>query len=178
MKINILINYYFKPLAEEDFQLLFEWQNQPHVLWWWQTVNEWPEFVKKYRDHIACDHIFPFIVYFNDIPIGYVQYYLVEKLDDEVIRNIFKQPENVVGLDIFIGNPDFVARGHGKNCMKAFIKMLFQKPKIEMVIVDPRPENTLAINCFTKVGFQPINCKEEAPTNIILMGLGKKDFNF
>jgi RimJ/RimL family protein N-acetyltransferase len=168
--------YSFKPLEEKDIQLLFEWQKQPHVSWWWQTETEWPEFENKYTEYISSDHVFPFIIQIKGQAIGYIQYYHVDKLDNESIFKSFRTPESVVGIDIFIGEPDYIASGHGTKCMRLFIEKIFQNPKIETVIVDPRAENLLAISCFSKIGFKPIYANKEDHADIVLMGLHKKDF--
>lgn len=176
-KIKIF-QYSFSPLEEQDFQILFEWQQQPHVAWWWQTGTDWPNFVEKYKQHIESDYIFPFIINLDNKPIGYIQYYYIDQLQPEGWHKNFANLEMVVGIDVFIGEQDYMAKGHGTASMKSFIKTLFEKPEIETVIVDPRPENIHAVHCFEKLGFKTIAQIEAPDGPVLIMGLNKSSINF
>jgi RimJ/RimL family protein N-acetyltransferase len=174
----------FRPLAEQDFSLMFEWAKNPHVAWWWQTAKQWPEFVEKYKQHIAADYIFPFIMQVDNTPIGYIQYYYADMVDIDWCREIFSNSDapssnsdgsdnhsaansissansilasnSVVGIDIFIGNADYFAKGYGTIFMQKFIDKLWESANIKKIIVDPQPENLQAVKCFEKLGFMPV----------------------
>jgi RimJ/RimL family protein N-acetyltransferase len=149
---------------------MFEWAKNPHVAWWWQTENEWPEFVEKYKQHISSDYIFPFIMQVDNTPIGYIQYYYADMVDIDWCREMFSNSDSadshsvdnsvatsgVVGIDIFIGNPDYFAKGYGTIFMQKFIDILWTDADIKKIIVDPQPENLQAVKCFEKLGFEPI----------------------
>lgn len=157
IRIKPALTYTFKPLEEQDFKLLFNWQQNPHVAWWWQPACEWPYFVKKYRQHIAADYIFPFIMQVNGTSIGYIQYYHVNMVDLEWFDKAFgDDKDSVVGIDIFIGNPDYFAKGYGSLFMKLFIEKLWGNGNIKKIIVDPQPENIQAVHCFKKIGFSEV----------------------
>lgn len=174
---NLVNDYLFKPLEESDIDLLFEWQSRPHVAWWWQEGCSRTEFESKYKQYIASDHVFPFLIYKDSKPIGYIQYYRVDKVSDEKIRRLFAKPSNVVGIDLFIGEPQYIAAGHGTKIMNLFINKIFQSlTDVEIIIVDPRPENTLAVNCFTKIGFSPIFKDKTQNEECLWMQLNRHDW--
>ena len=152
-----LSEYTFKPLSEKDLALLFKWVAQPHVSWWWQTSSLWDDFVEKYRQYIESDYIFPFVMQVNGQPIGYIHYYRVNMVDLDWFDKAFEKDKDfIVGIDIFIGNSDYFAKGFGTIFMKKFIEILWENSDIKKIIVDPQPENTQAVHCFKKIGFKKI----------------------
>ncbi|MFA6534730.1 MAG: GNAT family N-acetyltransferase [Candidatus Babeliales bacterium] len=148
--------YSIRALTEQDFQTMFQWLQNPHVSWWWQVGTQWPKFVEKYRQHIECDYIFPFIMQVDGNAIGYIQYYYTSMVDISWVNEISDKPKSTVGIDIFIGNPEYFAKGYGTIFMKMFIEELWKQSEIKKIIVDPQPENLQAIHCFKKLGFTEI----------------------
>lgn len=75
----------FTPLAKPHFPLLLKWLEAPHVKAWWDTdVHYTPELIQeKYGSYVdgykqigsERKPIHAFIIYFDDAPIGYIQYY-------------------------------------------------------------------------------------------------------
>ncbi|MDF2578343.1 MAG: family N-acetyltransferase [Chlamydiales bacterium] len=90
----------FSPLRMEDLDLLISWLMRSHVMNYWEESLDQIVLRKKYEDKIE-DKISPsFIIYQQQNPIGYIQYYWANKVGngwwpDEV--------EGTVGIDLFIG---------------------------------------------------------------------------
>jgi aminoglycoside 6'-N-acetyltransferase len=165
--------YIFKALTKKDIPLLFEWTMQPHVAWWWQTASNWADFEKKYQDYIKSDHVFPFMMCENNKAFGYIQYYWIDKLDDAWVDQLFSRSAGIVGIDVFIGDQDYLAKGHGTKCMAEFIEKLWKNPEIRKIIVDPCPENMQAVGCFKKLGFKEVEQVESQHGIVAIMELNR-----
>lgn len=140
----------FKSLQAADLDLLCQWFDKPHVKEWWNDRLTHEEIKDKYRKRIGGSDIVPFIVYFGDKPIGFIQYYYATKVGNGWWPD---QIEGTVGIDQFIGEEDFINRGYGTQMILAFNKNLFEDPIIQKIITDVDPKNLRAIRCYEKSGF-------------------------
>ena len=104
----------------------------------------------KYRERIDDTIVVPFIAYLDDMPIGFIQYYHVDKVGDGWWPD---EVEGTVGIDQFIGEADNINRGYGTQMICAFNKMLFKNSAIKKIITDVDPKNKRAIRCYEKAGF-------------------------
>ncbi len=155
----------FKPLREGDITLLAQWFKQPHIAQWWPTESTLDnqslhnKYLKKITSHGQA-----FIVYLGDRPIGYIQCYLADKEFDH----------ETWGIDQFIGEADYLGKGYGTQMVKSFVALLFNKPNIKRVIVDPDPKNARAIRCYEKAGFRKIGLCETVDGIVELMEITKE----
>lgn len=62
----------FKPLQENDLELLCKWLDMPHVKEWWNDGLNHDEIKEKYRKRIGDTIVVPFIVYLDNKPIGFI----------------------------------------------------------------------------------------------------------
>ncbi len=158
----------FKKISENDIPLLINWFNQPHVQRWWPTPEK-EELIEKFLTRIRSKNTFGYIVYLDNHPIGYIQYYYIDYNEEKTGMWLPKLPENTVGTDQFIGDPDYIGKGYGQRFITAFIKYLQTiEPNITTIIVDPEPENSIAIKCYEKVGFTKI-CSLHRPLGDALL---------
>jgi aminoglycoside 6'-N-acetyltransferase len=63
------------------------------------------------------------------------------------------QPKGTRGIDLFIGEPDMIARGHGSALIRAFVEDRL-KHGAPRIVTDPDPLNTRAVRAYEKAGFQ------------------------
>jgi aminoglycoside 6'-N-acetyltransferase len=153
----------FKPVVRADIPLVREWFKNPHVIKWWPAPpvgcdeHGFERFLCKMRDDV-----FPYVMMLDGRPIGYIQYYLVNPDSEKhawlpPILTAFSIGQDILGIDVFIGEQECCGKGLGQLCIKKFVDFLLHLPtKINMIIIDPDPANTAAIKCYTKVGFTPI----------------------
>jgi RimJ/RimL family protein N-acetyltransferase len=133
----------FRPLTPDDYPLLLDWLQRPHVKEWWDDGDDTLE---KVAAHYSDPDAERFILLYRDPvteearPIGYFQYYLEE--------------EGVVGIDQFIGEADLLNRGLGTAAVRAFLQLVIARENPRRIILDPEPENARAIRCYEKVGFR------------------------
>lgn len=119
----------FKWLKEVDLPLLYTWIKQPEVArWWYESSLDWPTFQQKYLDKLSNSTVFPFLVYFDKCPIGYIEYYVANKVGDGWWLD---QPNGVYGIDVFIGESKKLGRGYGGIFLRKFIDILLTKQELK-----------------------------------------------
>lgn len=82
----------FKRLTEVDIPLVASWFKEPHVKEWWPTPEDNEDFFNQFLIKIRSKDTFPYLVLLNETPIGYIQYYYID-------RRLEKKP--VLGCQTF-----------------------------------------------------------------------------
>jgi RimJ/RimL family protein N-acetyltransferase len=129
---------------------------------------------EKYLPRILNPESIPnFIVYADDTPIGYIQLYSVkDSLPDGVTdysHPLFYslKPNEIVGIDLFIADKNYLKKGYATLTLTNFIKEYIQG-KFSLLVTDPLKSNKNAIQFFEKNGFKKIkhnnNTKNELMT--------------
>lgn len=150
----------FIPLAESHFPLLLKWLEAPHVKAWWDQDVKWtPELIRaKYADYVkgyklesgTTKTIKAYIIYIDNIPIGYIQIYNAYDFPRE--EPLTELPHSLAAFDIFIGEQDYLKQGIGS---KAIVQFLQEHGKLYThVFVDPESTNIAAIRAYEKAGFK------------------------
>jgi hypothetical protein len=101
----LVSDFTFKPLSTADLETLCDWLLKPHVLEWWNDHLARDEIKIKYGQRINNKTIYPFIVYHQNKPIGFIQYYWASKVGDGWWPN---ENDHTVGIDQFIGEIDYI----------------------------------------------------------------------
>ncbi len=154
--------YRFRPLAVADLPLIERWLNHPHVReWWGDPVSALAEI----KDHVGDPAIDVFIVSFGPVPIGYQQSYDPHAEPDHPLQD---QPIGTRGIDQFIGEPDFIGRGHGSAFIRDFVERSFAAGA-PRVVTDPHPRNARAIRAYAKAGFHPIGRRRTLSGEALLL---------
>jgi RimJ/RimL family protein N-acetyltransferase len=167
---NINKRIYFKPLETSDLDILCKWFKEPHVLEWWNDHLSLDEIKDKYGNRIGNDDICPYIVYLDDKPIAFIQYYWAGKVGKGWWPN---ENAHTVGLDQFIGEEHYINKGVGTLMMKEFIQYLFENPLIKKIITEASPDNLRAKRCYEKAGFHEAGIVETPDGKSILMEILK-----
>ena len=142
--------YGFRPMTKADLPRMANWLAQPHVARWWDDAET---SLARIEAHLGpADSVEPFMILVDERPIGYVQSYDIHAEVDHPYRD---QPAGTIGIDISIGEPDLVGRGHGPRIVDAFVRRLFDAG-VPRVVIDPDPANTAAIRAYAKAGFAPV----------------------
>jgi aminoglycoside 6'-N-acetyltransferase len=129
----------FRTLENSDFQILFAWLQEPHVMEWWDDGDDTIEKVKSHYTS-DMDTVFRFILQSDSgNPVGYFQFYI--------------EQDGVIGIDQFIGDSSLLNKGIGTAAVKGFVEIVNRNRSPESIIVDPDPTNKRAIRCYEKVGF-------------------------
>lgn len=151
---------YFKRLCENDLELLYTWFKDPIINQLYARNQHWSldDIKQKYLPRIlGYDNVPSFIIFKNSNPIGFIQYYcLIEHLPEGIQgynNSLFKEytPDELVGIDLFIGQNIDRGQGLGKTIINCFITEYLTQ--FRAVIVDPNNENIQAIRFYEKTGF-------------------------
>jgi aminoglycoside 6'-N-acetyltransferase len=141
----------------------------------------------KYLPRIVGNENVPsFIVYQNNDPIGFIQYYPVTNHLPEVpvtgellsLKNpLFNtyHPNEIAGIDCFIAESNDRGKGKGEQMISAFITEFLKDYRA--VIVDPVQDNHPAIRCYEKTGFERTDFSEDKKLGADLLERQKHKIN-
>ena len=126
---------------------LVAWLARPHVAEWFTAPAA---FTDEVEGNLDADWIRFFIVHHQGQPIGFIQDYDAVNQPVPVFAG---EPAGTRGIDQFIGEADFVDRGHGSAFIRLFVERLLAAgaPRI---ITDPDPANARAVRAYQKAGFR------------------------
>ena len=144
----------FRNVCDRDFITLYNWLKVPHVKeFWFQNESlTYEQVCEKYSKRLKEDVIELFIILKSEVEIGFIQTYIIDE------KESFKVKDTIKGIDLYIGEIDYVHKGYGKDIILSFIKEhVFNDNSIRYAGIDPEVENIIAIKAYRKVGFKHIN---------------------
>ena len=164
----------FKPLHKDDLQLLYQWFQEPTINQLYARSQKWSlkDIENKYLPRLTGhDNVPSFIIYSDNNPIGFIQYYCLSEHYPEGIQKVsslFKnyQPNQIAGIDLFIATQENRGQGLGVIIINQFINEFLSH--FRLVVVDPNHNNIQAIRCYKKSGFQESNYSE-APDYVLMI---------
>lgn len=144
----------FRLLKKDDLKLIHQWFLSEHVKKWY-SKKEWTidELKAKYLPAILGKiPTFRFLIFFEEKPIGQIQMYKISGHPE--YQKTVQVNENAAGIDLFIGEKDFLHKGFGSIIIKKFLKdFVFAKLDVGLCIIGPEPTNIAAIKAYKKAGF-------------------------
>ena len=78
------------------------------------------------------------------------------------------QPPSTRGIDLFIGEPSMIGRGHGPALIRRFVDDRLQSGALR-IVTDPDPANHRAIRAYEKAGFRRDRLVETPDGSALLM---------
>lgn len=143
---------YFEPLQRKHFSIIHEWFNKPHVQSFYSLRHWTLEEVKNKLSPYIDGNVHGFLIS-NGSPIGYIQYYSIKDYPwngQDLTEDIVKTG---AGLDLFIGEEEYIGKGIGKEAIKAFLEEMIWN-KYDYCVVDPHKDNLNSIKLFESCGFR------------------------
>ena len=139
----------------KDYKLLEKWYQEEEVyLSFEQRKLSYEEIVAKYSKRtLENSNISVFMIKYDDIPIGIIQYKLIED-ENKKLYNI--DIDNCYEIDIFIGKVKLHNKGIGKIVINLISDYLFSEKSANLLIMCPLKENIKAIKCYEGCGFKII----------------------
>ncbi|MCV0424044.1 MAG: acetyltransferase [Roseibium sp.] len=147
----------FRPVLEEDLELLAAWMQEPHWREWWGN----PETeLRNIEEKVAGrDSTRPYIFQKDGVDKGYIQVWFVRDQQNSDYVNecpwLTLLPSDAVGVDLSIGLPEDLSSGLGTQVLRAFVRKLLNEG-YSRILIDPDPKNKRAVRCYRKVGFEVI----------------------
>lgn len=154
MRLYIDEDIYLRDIVdnEEEYMRLYNWCLNPSVYKYFeQRLLSYDEVVSKYKRRVGNEEVKTLIIVYKDREIGLVQY---EKMDDEDRERFGILLDDVVSIDIFIGDSSFYGLGIGTRVVKYISKYLLSK--FDMVIANVQSNNNSSINMCLKSGFKKL----------------------
>jgi RimJ/RimL family protein N-acetyltransferase len=130
----------FRPLTDSDLPLITQWLNKPHIIKWYESIDEWLTELNQRNGEFSWLH--HFVVIYGDTPIGFCQYYDCfdsVRFEEWNGRKFTKRGE-VYSIDYLIGEESYLGKGYGKELVKQLTDLVFSLGASE-IIVDPDKEN-------------------------------------
>ncbi|MGD9152274.1 MAG: GNAT family N-acetyltransferase [Gammaproteobacteria bacterium] len=154
----------FKKFSEEDVPVFYNWAEKPHVKnTWFQEVYEKKEAILEKIKGNSYDY--PFLILIDDKPIGYIQCEdlttFFKENPDCKNKYYFNEPKGTYCIDLFIGEKDYLGKGHGTKIIKQFSNWLLTKPEVKKLVIDPSTSNKKAIHCYEKAGFKYVRTAKD-----------------
>jgi RimJ/RimL family protein N-acetyltransferase len=146
----------FRPLRSSGLPLLHRWLNAPHVArWWYGDDTSWRGVVEEYTRYIeGREPVEPYLILHDDRPIGYIQAYLVSD-DEEYAGLVEVEVEDSAGVDMFIGEEEYLYRGLGGEILRRFlVEVVFRDERVRVCVIGPESKNVAAIRAYEKAGFR------------------------
>lgn len=141
----------FIPFQKEHLPLLRSWLNASHIKPYWHESDDDQKLADKFLVQLPERNVSPFIIQWDRNIIGYIQYYDAKRVGGGWWPN---EPQGTFGIDLMLGEINFVGKGLAPSIIKEFVQFLVNKePTAKEVIIDPSPENQIAIRAFEKSGF-------------------------
>ena len=139
----------------KDYKLLEKWYQEEEVyLSFEQRKLSYEEIVNKYSKRTLENSKIPvFMIEYDDIPIGIIQYQLI---DDENRKLYNLDIDNCYEIDIFIGEISLHNKGIGKIVINLISDYLFKEVNAKLLVMCPLKENIKAIKCYEGCGFKII----------------------
>lgn len=152
-----------------DLELLRRWDEQPHVVesdpnddWGWE--NELGRDL-EWREQLIAE--------VDGQPIGYLEI-LDPARDDEQYWGDCEN--NLRAIDIWIGEAEYLGRGHGTRMMQLALERCFAVPTVDAVILDPLFSNERARRFYERLGFRYVERRRFGADDCAVYRLERGDY--
>lgn len=145
----------FRRLEEKDLELMYRWLNTDFVVKWYEKGGcSFDKVVKKYLPRIKGEQsTFSYVIVCDNKDIGYIQTYMIE--DYPEYNQYVNSDEHAAGMDMFIGERDYIHKGLGKHILTKFLReFVFHLNYAQCCIIGPELKNMIAIRAYQKSGFR------------------------
>lgn len=126
---------------------LGDWLRQPHVARWWGDPQLAMESSPR-RSPGTCA-----VIVADGVPVGYLSWQTPPR-DELEAAGLVDLPEDLVDIDILIGEPEFIDRGVGPRSLCLLLARFRVDPLVSFAGVGTSVENRRAIRAFEKAGFR------------------------
>jgi aminoglycoside 6'-N-acetyltransferase len=140
----------------DDYTRLMRWRSAPHVAEWWDTAQTelgLDGVIAKYRSRTGTeDPTTACVIEVAGLPIGYIQFYPWAAYENEMHEIGFALPTGYWGVDIFIGERDYLDRGFGSQAVSLIHRYLVEERGAAGVALVVARDNNRAQRAYAKAG--------------------------
>jgi GNAT superfamily N-acetyltransferase len=142
----------FPRLELQHVDLVHGWLDAPHALRWFDGPHTRDEVLHDWFGEGAAG-VAAHLAVVDGVPVGLFQWEPFGGYPALMQAYGVRDPR-AVNCDVLLA-PGASARGHGAALLRAFLKdVVFVDPRVTTCILDPEPENAIAIRCYEKAGFR------------------------
>ena len=128
-------------------QRLRGWLHRPHVARWWGDAQLALEYA------LTCSPENHAVIVADGAPVGYLCWQTPPQNELEAV-GLADLPEDLVDIDVFIGEPEFIDRGVGPRSLSLLLARLRVDCRVTAAGVGTSVSNERAIRAFEKAGFR------------------------
>lgn len=130
-----------------DLDLIARWVGEHHVCRWWGDPEE--VFTELEETFLKPGHV---IIEAQGFKVGFLVYSQPtrEELDTAGLHDV---STDCIDLDLFIGEPDALGRGFGREAIRVAVEHIFATTNAPLIIAAMSGKNTIAVESAQKVGF-------------------------
>ncbi len=152
----------FEPLTENDIERLHRWFQAPHVRPWFGGGQKFETMSEEYLEYIHGEvPVHAYIISQDKKPIGLLTWQRFGDFPD-FQRQYEVDDENAVNCDMLIGELDAAHRGWGVSILRQFLEQIvFASGPLTTCVIDPVPDNSIAIRMYEKAGFRFVRALPE-----------------
>jgi aminoglycoside 6'-N-acetyltransferase len=150
-------DYAFRAMTSADLPLIQRWLALPHVREWWG------------------DPAAQFTLVSGDLAEPAMDQFIVSAAGGDFCYDLTAwnsglgaHPPGTRGIDLFIGEPGMIERGHGSALIRCFVegRLASGAPRIA---TDPDPANERAVRAYEKAGFKRVRMVDTPDGPALLM---------
>jgi len=138
--------YSFRPFTPDDLHMVARWLETPEVLRWWGDSHEQLALIAGDLSEPLMDQ---WLAEHEGKPFAYLQAYPAHAWPQVHFAHL---PATGRVIDVFVGDPEMIGRGHGRAFLRDFAEMLIANGA-SLVATDPLSENHRARRAYSRAGF-------------------------
>ncbi|MVP01934.1 GNAT family N-acetyltransferase [Paenibacillus sp. N10] len=141
----------FRPVSlERDVELLHSWQQEAHVIPYWNLNVSREQYDAHLRSFLADTHQTLYLGLLDGTPVSYFEAYWTRS--DVIGRHYEAHPADQ-GVHLLIGPPEYTGKGYALPLLQAMVAFLFRHADTLKIIAEPDIRNGKMIHIFEKCGF-------------------------
>jgi RimJ/RimL family protein N-acetyltransferase len=130
-----------RPVEERDHPLIHRWLNQPEVWSWMDYERPFSLQDVAESEARAREDGHHFVIEVDGRPIG------------KIGLNQFRRRDRICSMYVFLGEPDAVGRGYGRDAIAALLAHAFEGFDLQIVELSGVAPNERAIRWYESCGF-------------------------
>jgi aminoglycoside 6'-N-acetyltransferase len=138
--------YSLRAFTADDLPKMAQWLDTPALRQWWGDPAEQLALVTEDLGNPMMDQQ---IGLHAAEAFAYLQSYPCHAWGAPQFRD---RPQGSHSVDICVGPPDMLGRGHGSAILRLYAKTLLATGATD-VVIDPDPDNERAVRCYRRAGF-------------------------
>jgi RimJ/RimL family protein N-acetyltransferase len=145
--------------AADEYERFAAWRNLAHVRDWWDpddppmtTESAFEEYGADVAGRTATRAA---IIEVDGTPVGFLQFYPWAAYQQELVAIGVEVPAGAWGLDIFIGEPQWLSRGIGSRAVRTLCDRLIRDEGATAIAFGVEKGNQRARRAYEKAGLTP-----------------------